>query len=511
MALQALIFVMSGDPTTGPVGIPNATVRCSGVSTTTSAIGQANLSVPSIAVGQQGSLTISASGFATQTQSLTATQYVNSLTVYLTPAASSSLTRIFTVTSGSAPIAGAQIFANGGASVTTASDGTASVSLQQGSNTLQVSAAGYQTETDTIDSAGAENTIVLTASSSSAGQILTLVSSPPASTLQIGTEGGLLGSNGSYTTQNSYPPGTYSVTLTSGTQTSTTSLVVVAGTTVYQLTPVAVTDTGSGASLQTVSSTGAAAPTSSNPASPATSNQATAASPTSTTGGASGGGVPNYEWVNPISGFGRYFTATQARMYIGNLFIEELAGVQFVLQANKVPLYGYAADLFDAIGQGKSLVQGQLMVQFISEGYLYTVLNEYKRSTGATSATDASAQVTFQNLMNAQMSLQATNPQTPAIQAQIAVLQQERQQMLAADPTLASTYKRTTLANSTTAVGPNGVYQNVPFDIVLELEGGGRTVKRRLSNCILTSNEQIYGDSDTPLIDSYGFICRKLR
>jgi hypothetical protein len=113
--------------------------------------------------------------------------------------------------------------------------------------------------------------------------------------------------------------------------------------------------------------------------------------------------------------------------------------------------------------------------------------------------------------MNAQMSLQATNPQTPAIQAQIAVLQQERQQMLAADPTLASTYKRTTLANSTTAVGPNGIYQNVPFDIVLELEGGGRTVKRRLFNCVLTSNEQIYGDSDTPLIDSYGFIARRLR
>jgi hypothetical protein len=55
------------------------------------------------------------------------------------------------------------------------------------------------------------------------------------------------------------------------------------------------------------------------------------------------------------------------------------------------------------------------------------------------------------------------------------------------------------------------VYRKVPFDIVLELEGGGRTVTRRISNCVLTSNEQIFGDNDSPLIDSYGFIARSLR
>jgi hypothetical protein len=196
-------------------------------------------------------------------------------------------------------------------------------------------------------------------------------------------------------------------------------------------------------------------------------------------------------------------------MYIGNLFIEELAGVQFVLQSNKVPIYGYASEMFDAVGDGKSLVQGQLMINFISEGYLYTVLEEHKAFAG--NSTTTPAQQLFQSLLDQQKALQATSNPSAATLSQIASIKSQRQQMMAADPTLASVSKRTTLANSTTAVSKkNGVYRKVPFDIVLELEGGGRTVTRRISNAVLTSNEQIYGDSDSPLIDSYGFIARSL-
>jgi hypothetical protein len=161
------------------------------------------------------------------------------------------------------------------------------------------------------------------------------------------------------------------------------------------------------------------------------------------------------------------------------------------------------------VGDGKSLVQGQLMINFISEGYLYTVLKEHQAFTGNSSTTPT--QQLFQSLVDQQKSLQATSNPSATTTAQIASIKKQRQQMLASDPTLASVSKRTTLTNSTTASSPNGVYRKTPFDIVLELEGGGRTVTRRIYNCVLTSNEQIYGDSDTPLIDSYGFIARSLR
>ena len=47
--------------------------------------------------------------------------------------------------------------------------------------------------------------------------------------------------------------------------------------------------------------------------------------------------------------------------------IDELDSVQFVLQDNKIPVYSYMGRYFAAIGQGRSLVQGQIAINFISE------------------------------------------------------------------------------------------------------------------------------------------------
>jgi hypothetical protein len=58
--------------------------------------------------------------------------------------------------------------------------------------------------------------------------------------------------------------------------------------------------------------------------------------------------------------------ANDARMYIGNVFVDELDSVQFVLQDNKIPVYPYLGRYFAAIGQGRSLVQGQIAINFIS-------------------------------------------------------------------------------------------------------------------------------------------------
>lgn len=505
------VLVIVRDSNNNVVPSATASFSISGL-VSTDASGTATLPLPGTVVGQSVLITASANGYTPSSQSYLVAQFTGVVTFNLSPAASP-LTAILTITDGTNPISGASIFINGGSPVSTSELGSASITLSTGSNQIQVTAPNFQTYNASINASSPPDHIVLSANPNGSGnQILTLVSSPPASTLQIASEGGLLGSDGTYTTQNAFAPGSYPVTLTSPAgQTSTTNITVVSGQTTYQLTPVATTDSGSGSSLQTVATDGssAAAPTSSQPGTVATSNAAQS-SPSVGTGIVQGTGssVPDYEFINPLGNFGRYFTATQARMYIGNLFIEELAGCQFVLQGNKVPIYGYASEAFDAIGTGKYLVQGQIMVHFISEGYLYTVLNEYKKTTGTSNSTSVQA---FQNLMATQQQLQASNSSDPTVQKQIASIQKQRQQLLASDPTLASSFKRTTLTNSTTVVGPNAVYRNTPFDLVLELEGGGRTVTRKIFNCVLTSNEQIYGDSDTPLLDSYSFIGRRLQ
>lgn len=61
----------------------------------------------------------------------------------------------------------------------------------------------------------------------------------------------------------------------------------------------------------------------------------------------------------------------RARPKSGNdIFIDEFNHIQWELQANLIPKFGYCSFKFDDVAQGKSLVQGQLAINFVSPGYL---------------------------------------------------------------------------------------------------------------------------------------------
>jgi hypothetical protein len=177
------------------------------------------------------------------------------------------------------------------------------------------------------------------------------------------------------------------------------------------------------------------------------------------------------KFVAPNADFGRYFMASDARMYIGNVFIDELEAVQFVLQDNKIPVYPYMGRYFAAIGQGRSLVQGQININFISEGYLYAVLDNYQAS-----ATPASPQQTELNQLVAAQSnpgqtvLGVATPFDPSVGQRIQALSAS---LGAAGLDTAKAYaKRIQLGNlETTANFPNAVYQGGAFDIESCLPG----------------------------------------
>jgi hypothetical protein len=57
----------------------------------------------------------------------------------------------------------------------------------------------------------------------------------------------------------------------------------------------------------------------------------------------------------------------------------------------------------------------------------------------------------------------------------------------------------------------NALYQDIAFDLVIQLEGAGRTVKRVLENCQLIANDQVIDTSGNTLSDGYSFIARRLR
>lgn len=238
-----------------------------------------------------------------------------------------------------------------------------------------------------------------------------------------------------------------------------------------------------------------------------------------------------YEWIYPSGAFGKYFTTSQARMYVGRLFIDELNSVQFALQANRIPVYGYCSRDFDAVGRGKALVQGQLAINFVSEGYLYTVLKEYARiaQQQVDDGQKLNSRLAALNVQRDQLEdiLQSTTslgaqsalpgtedwlPDAESVQAGIDAINQEMQTLAAAGPQAVQD-QRVQLAAFTAPVDPypNAVYLPIPFTIEVDLTGAGRTVTRRLEKCYLTGNEQIYDQSGAVLLDVYSFIARRLR
>lgn len=239
----------------------------------------------------------------------------------------------------------------------------------------------------------------------------------------------------------------------------------------------------------------------------------------------------DYEWVVPNSTYGKYFTTTQARMYIGNLFIDEFNSVQFAYQGNRIPVYGYCSEDLDALGTGKRLVQGQILINFISEGYLYTVLSEYARmiaakTQAATAETEAGKKIAELEYTRAALvehsmgalastSLPAYLSQghvgwAPGPEAGIEAIDAEIIRLGSLGPGAVDEARRVMDARDRLKTTSNAIALKIPFDIVMELEGGGRTVTRKLEGCVLTSNEQIYDQSGVTLADAYGFVARRL-
>jgi len=227
------------------------------------------------------------------------------------------------------------------------------------------------------------------------------------------------------------------------------------------------------------------------------------------------------EFIAPNTGQGTYFTMTQARMYIGDLFINELNSLQFAMQDNKIPVYGYASRFFDAKAQGKSLVQGQLSINFISEGYLITALRHYQSTIDQGDLPDdpvkAGNQKRLLSLVN-----KLQNPDPTWTPDQIAQAKQEINNLAASLGADAITAANASIGTARQKQNdgilglpggdyPNAVYEDVEFDIVIQYTGAGRQITRRLEKCSLISNETIMDQSGTPILDSYGFIARRVR
>jgi hypothetical protein len=208
------------------------------------------------------------------------------------------------------------------------------------------------------------------------------------------------------------------------------------------------------------------------------------------------------------SAYQGYFTSAQCQLYIGNLFIDELVTVQYALQQNTIPVYGYCSEYADAWGRGRSLVQGQLVLNFVHQGYLYAALANAKKAASNALATDS-------------LALQIARTAQASVNFQLgdAVVAQAKQQltdlMAKASPDeieLANAFLRSAKRIGKDPYTTNPLALQQTFDMRLVIGDGAYQSVRLLENVKLTGNEQIVdARSGDVLAESYSFIARRLK
>ena len=74
-----------------------------------------------------------------------------------------------------------------------------------------------------------------------------------------------------------------------------------------------------------------------------------------------------------------YYAGSQAKVYFGDVWVDDIITIQWSSSQNKTPIYGYASQNFDAVAKGTFLVEGSLTIAFKEVGYLNVIMNLLKR------------------------------------------------------------------------------------------------------------------------------------
>jgi hypothetical protein len=83
-----------------------------------------------------------------------------------------------------------------------------------------------------------------------------------------------------------------------------------------------------------------------------------------------------------------YFSGSQASIFIGDVWVDEIVDWQCSYGANAQPIYGYGSTFFSHAAQGRVLVQGSFTINFKEPNYLFAILSRYQRYKNLTLIND---------------------------------------------------------------------------------------------------------------------------
>jgi hypothetical protein len=83
--------------------------------------------------------------------------------------------------------------------------------------------------------------------------------------------------------------------------------------------------------------------------------------------------------LNPGMYNTEYFSGAQCAVYIGDVWVDEITSISWSVSQSRAPLYGYADTLFRDVAKGRVLVQGTFTINFKEAGYLFLILDRYRK------------------------------------------------------------------------------------------------------------------------------------
>ena len=69
-----------------------------------------------------------------------------------------------------------------------------------------------------------------------------------------------------------------------------------------------------------------------------------------------------------------YFNGCDVSVYFGDVWVDDIAAIQFRVSEEVQPIFGYNSYVWDAVARGKRLVQGSFRIHFRESNYLNKIL-----------------------------------------------------------------------------------------------------------------------------------------
>lgn len=75
----------------------------------------------------------------------------------------------------------------------------------------------------------------------------------------------------------------------------------------------------------------------------------------------------------------RYYSSLDAEIYFGDIYIDEIVHIEYAVQQNAMPLFGYNSYIYDQVALGNRLISGAFAINFTEPGFLFSILDELSK------------------------------------------------------------------------------------------------------------------------------------